>query len=386
MENNLLPPGSPKPCDGYWVHFIIVCIIVFSTTGYMVVEFYSSSKHSPKEDDPEAVIGTIVGTGLDQPTAGVIAVVPLWTVTQAARLEEENAKKAMFARMKSLLMELSILFVMCMACLLVSSILYTIGTYDVGSMLMAATLTRKYVDEQDVKTAIDLSKGTNGKNKRQYKEQRALYPTFLGRTFLVPILREYENWDFVDTFMAKEWGRMGDNELIKDEGLIGSVLADLFSQEAEGEAARSPIYSTVFEELGGTVVGGLLAKNAEGAEAVTPFTMIKITKQRWNLARVLGITLSVRCQRGVPSSTSTTSSARFGRLRSESVFSRGASSSTIDVDGAGALVGDACSTLKKGDVTCTKVNNFYWNLRRVFSVKSRSPVSSRASSQSICVK
>eukprot|EP00624_Nannochloropsis_granulata_P005973 evm.model.NODE_42676_length_23521_cov_42.546192.4 len=218
MEKHLLPPGSPKPCEGYWIHFVIVCIFVFSATGYMAVEFYSSSKLTQKEDDPEALVDTIVGAELGRLTEGEAAVPPLWSVTQVARLEEENAKKAMFANMKSLLMELSILFVMCMACLLVGSILHTIGKYGVGSIVMVATLTRNYADELDFKIAVDLSKVSNGKDKRQYKKQRSLHPTFLGRTFLAPILGDYENWDFVDTFMAKQWSRMGNYEHIQDEG------------------------------------------------------------------------------------------------------------------------------------------------------------------------
>lgn len=158
-------------------------------------------------------------------------------------------------------------------------------------------------------------------------------------------------------------------------------------------AARSPIYSKVFEELGGTAVGGLLAKEAEGAEAVAPITMVRVTKQSWTLARILDITLSARRQRGIPSCTSTTFYARTssqswegGRFRSESILSRGAPSSSINVDGAGVVIGESRSMEEKGDVTGNKVNTFHTTLRRVFSMKSHNSASSHASAQSICVK
>jgi hypothetical protein len=322
------------------------------------------------------------------------AVPPHWSATEALKRQEEMAKKAFIDGVKGLLLEIAILSLMCLAFLGIFAVLYCIGKWGVGAIVTVAILVRKEEGQQGVEAIIDFG-NNNVDNKRKQRKQRALRRTFLARTCLVPMLGDYEEVHFVDTFMAKRWGRMGNDELIQDNGLVGSMLAGLLSQEEEGAVSRSPCYSTMFEKLGEAVVGASLAKEAEGAEAVAPFTVVKAVKQRWTLSRILGITLPARRQRGVSSSASspTMSSVRAlsqsgeeDRFRSESVLPRGAPSSSINVDGAGVVLGEAWSVEGKESVTGINTGSFRATLKRVFSIKSRSPTSSRVSAMSVCVE
>lgn len=370
-----------------------MCIISICGTSYVGVEIHRTRRRVEKEDDPEALVDTTLGAELDRSAQGVAAVPPHWSATEALKRQEEMAKKAFIAGVKRSLLELTILCLMGLAFLGTVAALYCIGKWGVGAIVTVALLVRNEEGEQGVEAVIDFVNSTNADNKRKQRKQRAHRRTFLARTCLAPMLGDYEEVMFVDTFMAKRWGRMGNDELIQDKGLVGSILAGLLSQEAAGAAAGSPCYSTVFEKLGETVVGTSLAEEAEGAEAVASFTVFKVIKQRWTLARILGITLPARRQRQASASSSPLVPARApsqsggdDRFRSESVLPRGAPSSSINVDGAGVVVGEAWSVEGKENVAGSKSGSFRATLKRVFSIKSRSPASSRASATSLCVE
>jgi len=360
LEEHFHPPGSPNPCKGYWESFIIMCPLAIFGPSYVMVECYRSDNRRiqkiQKEDDPEdlieatveieldqsvqVLVDTTLGTELDRSAQGVAAV----------KRQKAKAKKAFLAGVMCLLLELTIFSLICLAFLGVSAVFYCIGIWGVGAIVAVATLAaRKEEGEQGVDSVIDFAKTKHADNKRKQRKQRALRHTFLARTCLAPMLGDHEEEISVDTCMAKRWARMGSDELIQDKGLIGSIWAGLLSEEAEGAAARSPFHSMVFEKLGETSVGVLLAQEAEGREAVAPFTTIKVIKQRWTLARILGITLPARRQRQASTSLPTTSSARASSqiggddFRSKSVLPRGAASSSINVDGAGVVVGEAWS-------------------------------------------
>lgn len=184
--------------------------------------------------------------------------------------------------------------------------------------------------------------------------------------------------------------KMGCDEATHDKDLVTSFLAGIFSREEDGAEARSPYYSTVFEKLNETAIGELLGMEAEGAEAVPPYTITKQVKARWTLARILGITLPARRQRRSSSTTSspTTSPVRASsqsgggdRFRSESILPRGAPSSSINVASAGMVMGEAVCVEGKGSSGKGSLA-----LKRVFSGKARRTASSRASAKSVCME